>query len=276
MKVAIHQMCSGTDPLANVAHMERAIETASANGASMYFAPEMSVLIDRDRERSRPKIFSENKTPALAQLCSAAARCSVWLHIGSAAVRREADDSRLANRSFVIDDHGQIRARYDKMHLFDVALTGGEAWRESAVYDPGDGPVVVDTPLGLLGLAICYDLRFPDLFSALSRAGVDVIAIPSAFTVPTGKAHWHLLLRARAIETQAFVIAAAQSGLHRDGRSTYGHSLVVDPWGDVLLDMGNKEGIGYAEIDLVRLAEVRLQIPARQNRRDIISAVKRY
>ena len=176
-------------------------------------------------------------------------------------MRREDDGTRLANRSFVIDDTGQIRARYDKMHLFDVALANGEAWRESAVYDAGRGPVVVDTPIGLMGLAVCYDLRFPDLFSAFSKAAVDVIAVPSAFTVPTGMAHWHIMLRARAIEAQAFVIAAAQSGQHADGRSTYGHSLVADPWGDVLLDMGNDEGIGYADIDLARLADVRSQIP---------------
>jgi predicted amidohydrolase len=182
----------------------------------------------------------------------------------------------LANRSLVIDDEGVIRARYDKMHLFDVDLSTGESWRESNAYVPGDGPVIADTPIGPLGLTICYDMRFPDLYSALSKAGIDALAIPAAFTVPTGRAHWHTLLRARAIEAQAFVIAAAQTGNHEDGRQTYGHSLVVDPWGDVLLDMGEDEGLGFAEIDLDRIREVRSQIPVHANRRDITAAVRRY
>lgn len=276
MKVAVHQMCSGTDPLSNMADMAGAIEAASAAGAVMYFAPEMSILVDRDRQRSQSRIFVEHKTAALKSIRAAAARASIWVHLGSIPVRSETDRERLANRTIIIDDKGEIRARYDKMHLFDVALATGESWRESAVYDAGTGPAIVETPLGSLGLTICYDLRFPDLFSALAKVGVDAIAVPAAFTVPTGKAHWHTLLRARAIEAQAFVIAAAQSGQHEDGRGTYGHSLVVDPWGEVLLDMGEDEGLGFAELDLARIAEVRAQIPVNTNRRDISMPVRKF
>jgi deaminated glutathione amidase len=160
------------------------------------------------------------------------------------------------------------------MHLFDVDLATGESWRESAAYLGGDSPVALQTPLGLMGLSICYDLRFPDLYSAYAKAGVDVLAVPAAFTVPTGRAHWHIMLRARAIEAEAFVIAAAQCGKHEDGRETFGHSLVIDPWGDILLDMGTKEGLGFAEIDMSRIGEVRAQIPVRANRRAIDMAVK--
>lgn len=240
----------------------------------MYFAPEMSILIERDRLRSNGNIFTESESASLVQIREAASNASIWVHLGSIPVRIDGASERLANRSIVIDDTGIVRARYDKIHLFDVALASGENWRESSVYDSGTDPVVVGTPLGLLGLTICYDIRFPDLFSVYAKAGVSVLAVPAAFTVPTGKAHWEVLLRARAIEAQAFVIAAAQSGQHEDGRVTYGHSLVVDPWGEVLLDMGQAEGLGFAELDLERIAEVRSQIPANANRREIGSVTK--
>ncbi|MFA7587325.1 MAG: nitrilase-related carbon-nitrogen hydrolase, partial [Novosphingobium sp.] len=174
------------------------------------------------------------------------------------------------NRAFVIDGAGSIAARYDKIHMFDVDLDTGESWRESKAYQAGDAVVTVETPAGRLGLAICYDVRFPALFDALGQRKCDIIAIPAAFTVPTGKAHWHLLQRARAVEASAYVVAAAQVGQHEDGRTTYGHSLVVDPWGEVLLDMGGKEaGLAFADIDLARLAEVRAQLPSLANRRVI-------
>jgi predicted amidohydrolase len=176
----------------------------------------------------------------------------------------------------IIDPMGQIRARYDKMHLFDVDLDAGETWRESSAYVAGKNAVLVETPLGQMGLAICYDVRFSELFARLARSGATIFALPAAFTVPTGKAHWHLLLRARAIENAAFVIAAAQSGTHQDGRTTFGHSLVVDPWGEVLLDMGDGEGIGYTELDLARVNAVRRQIPVHTNRKDIPVSVTRY
>ena len=184
------------------------------------------------------------------------------------------DNGKVANRGFVIDREGQIRARYDKMHLFDVDLPTGESWRESAVYSAGDGVTLVNgTPVGKLGLTICYDLRFPMLFARLAEGGADVISVPAAFTVPTGQAHWHVLLRARAIEAGLFVVAAAQAGRHADGRQTFGHSLVVDPWGEVLLDMGEGTGVGFADIALSRISEMRARIPALNHRRPIPEAV---
>jgi len=201
----------------------------------------------------------------------AAAKHGLWVHLGSLALKG-APDGRNINRAFVIDGTGAVRARYDKLHLFDIDLAGGQSIRESEAYAPGDKAVAVDTPWGRLGLAICYDLRFPDLFRSLSDAGATMFAIPAAFTVPTGKAHWHVLMRARAIEAGAFVIAAAQTGNHADGRTTYGHSLVVDPWGEVLLDMGDSPGLGLVEIDPARLAEVRAQIPVVRHRRPIAAA----
>lgn len=273
MKIAVHQMCSGIDPDQNVNAMVAAINQASGDGAVMYFAPEMSLLIDRDRKRGREHIVTESASAGLQQLKQAARKARIWTHIGSMAVL-DRDSGKFANRTLVIGPDGEIRARYDKMHLFDVDLATGESWRESSAYQGGISPVVVDTPLGKMGLTICYDMRFPDLYSTLSRSGADILAVPAAFTVPTGKAHWHVLLRARAIESEAFVVAAAQSGTHEDGRQTYGHSLVVDPWGEILLDMGEGEGLGFAEVDQGRLAEVRAQIPVHQNRRDIDMPVR--
>jgi deaminated glutathione amidase len=273
MKVAVHQMCSGIDPDQNVNAMVDAINQASSDGAVMYFAPEMSFLLDRDRNRGRAHIGAESASAGLQQLKQVARKAGIWVHIGSMAVL-DSDSGKFANRTLVIGPDGEIRARYDKMHLFDVDLATGESWRESSAYQGGIGPVLVDTPLGKMGLTICYDMRFPDLYSTLSRSGADILAVPAAFTVPTGQAHWHVLLRARAIESEAFVVAAAQSGTHEDGRLTYGHSLVVDPWGEILLDMGEGEGLGFAEIDLGRLAEVRAQIPVHKNRRDISMPVR--
>lgn len=267
MRIAIHQMNSGINVERNCTAMLAAIAKAKAGGACIYLAPEMSVLIDRDRVRSAQSIVAEESSAAVKQLCQAAKDNQIWVHCGSLPLA--AADGRRANRSLLIDDSGHIVARYDKMHLFDVDLSTGESWRESSAYKGGDGPVLADTPLGKMGLTICYDMRFPDLYSRLAQAGATVFAVPAAFTVPTGKAHWHVLLRARAIESAAFVIAAAQCGKHEDGRETYGHSLVVDPWGTVLLDMGEIEGVGFADLDLTRVAEVRAQIPVHLNRRDI-------
>lgn len=270
-RVALLQMTSGIDPVANAAAIVEAVGEAKAGGAQMLFTPEMCGLIDRDRARAAPHIVPESQNPVLAAVREAAARAGVWVALGSLAVAREDKaDKRHANRAFVIDATGAIAARYDKIHMFDVDLATGERWRESAAYAPGDAVVSVETPLGRLGLAICYDLRFPALFEALgsSGGGCDIIAIPAAFTVPTGAAHWHVLQRARAIEASAYVVSAAQVGHHADGRDTYGHSLVIDPWGDVLLDMGGEAaGLGFAEIDLARIAEVRRQLPSLANRR---------
>ncbi|WP_277970995.1 carbon-nitrogen hydrolase family protein [Sphingomonas echinoides] len=267
MKIALAQLTSGIDPARNAAVLVDAVEQAARGGAAMLFTPEMSGLVDQDRARSAGVLRSEADDVVLAAVRDAAKRNGIWVHLGSLAVR--AEDGRLANRAFVIDDTGAIRARYDKLHLFDVDLPTGERWRESASYAPGQGAVVVETPAGKLGPSICYDLRFPDLYRALSDAGATVLAVPAAFTRPTGAAHWHVLLRARAIEAAAYVVAAAQTGDHEDGRATYGHSLVVDPWGEIVLDMGEAAGVGFAEIDPARVTDVRARIPVLTHRREI-------
>lgn len=275
-KVAVHQMCSGINSLPNINEMKGAISEAGRQGACFYFAPEMSGLVDRDRRRAAANLFTESETPAIAEICEAAAKAGIWVHLGSMAVRVDTDTDMLANRTLLIDNVGKIRARYDKMHLFDVDLASGESWRESSAYVAGDQAVLVRTLLGMMGLTICYDVRFAGLYNKLAVAGAQIFSVPSAFTRPTGKAHWHALLRARAIESAAFIIAAAQSGTHADGRETYGHSLVVDPWGEVLLDMGEEEGLGFAEIDIARVDAARAQIPVHLNRREIPGKVTRY
>jgi deaminated glutathione amidase len=266
-RAALLQMTSGIDPAANAETLVDAVAEAKAGGAAMLFTPEMSGLVDRDRDRAAGSLAREDEDRVLAAVRDAAAKHGLWVHLGSLAVLR--DDGKLANRGYVIDDTGAIRARYDKMHLFDVDLPTGESWRESASYSRGERAVTVRTPLGVLGLAICYDLRFPDLFRSLSDAGATLLAVPAAFTRPTGAAHWHVLLRARAIEAAAFVIAAAQTGAHEDGRETYGHSLAIDPWGEVLLDLGEPAGLGFADIDTARLDDARSRVPVLRHRRAI-------
>lgn len=273
-RIAILQMTSGIHPAANAEALVRAVDEAAGGGATMLFTPEMSGLVDRDRKRAAENIRSESQDTVLAAVRQAAARAGMWVALGSLAVERE--DGRWANRSFLIDGSGDIAARYDKIHMFDVTLASGESWRESAAYAPGETVVAAETPLGRLGLTICYDVRFPALFEELGRQSCDIIAIPAAFTMPTGAAHWHLLQRTRAIEASAFVVAAAQVGEHEDGRRTYGHSLVVDPWGEVLLDMGGEAaGMGFAELDLARIADVRGQLPSLANRRAIHKSLLR-
>ena len=260
MKIAIAQTTTGIDPVRNAADLVDAVHEAARGGAAMLFTPEMSGLLDGDRARAAQSLTSEEEDGVLAAVRAAAAAAGIWVELGSLALRRP--DGKLANRSFVIDAEGRIRARYDKLHLFDVDLPTGERWRESAAYTAGETAVVADTPVGRLGLAICYDLRFAGLFAALSNAGATALSIPAAFTRPTGAAHWHILMRAR-------VIAAAQTGEHADGRATYGHSLVIDPWGEVLLDMGAAPGIGFAELDLTAVATVRARVPVIAHRRAI-------
>jgi len=271
-RIALFQSSTGIDPEANARSLEEAIAEAAAGGAEILFTPEMSGLLDRDSGRAAKNLRQEEEDEVLERCREAARRHRIWVHIGSLAVL--VDEGKVANRGFVIDREGEVRARYDKLHLFDVDLPTGESWRESNVYSAGKGVVLVNgTPVGRLGLTICYDLRFPGLFARLAEADADVIAVPAAFTVPTGKAHWHILLRARAIEAGLFVVAAAQVGRHEDGRQTFGHSLVVDPWGEVLLDMGEKRGVGFADIDLKRISDVRSRIPALNHRRPIPDAV---
>lgn len=267
-RAALFQMTTGIDPAANAAALVEAIAAARAGGAAMLFTPEMSGLLDRDRKRAARSIVREAEDRVLAMVREAAAREGIWVAIGSLAVER--DDGRWANRTFVVDSAGGIAARYDKLHMFDVDLATGESWRESGAYAAGDAPVTVETPLGRLGLSICYDIRFPALYEALGRARCDVIAIPAAFTIPTGQAHWHLLQRARAVEASAYVLSAAQVGRHEDGRATYGHSLAVDPWGEVLLDLGGEApGLGFVDVEPDRIAHVRAQLPSLANRRVI-------
>ncbi len=273
-RIALLQMTSGIDVAANAAVMVDAVAQAAAGGAVMLFTPEMSGLLDRDRARARASVRRQGDDEVLAAVREAARANAIWVHIGSLAIDPERPDGKLANRAFVIDAGGAVVARYDKIHLFDVDVGGGESWRESNAYGGGEEAVAVETPVGRLGLSICYDLRFPALYAALSGAGATVLAIPAAFTVPTGGAHWHVLMRARAIENACFVVAAAQSGHHEDGRATYGHSLVVGPWGDVLLDMEDAAGVGFCDIDLSQIDDVRARIPVITHRRAVQKLVK--
>jgi deaminated glutathione amidase len=269
MRIAVVQMTSGTAPTANADVLVAAIEDAANAGAVAIFTPEMSGLLDRDRVRAALSIKTEKADAVLPRVCEAAKRHQIWVSLGSLALSGERADGRFVNRSLVVDDKGVIRARYDKLHLFDVNLATGETWRESTAYAPGEIATICEMPIGKLGLSICYDVRFPALYAALSQTGADILSIPAAFTVPTGKAHWHCLLRARAIENACYVVAAAQTGTHEDGRTTYGHSLVVDPWGEIILDMGTNTGLGFAEIDPTRVADVRARIPVLEHRRYI-------
>lgn len=269
---ALIQMTSGIDPAVNLATIDRAMGEAAAHGAAMAFLPEMSLLLDRDRARSGAHMAREADSPWPAALQAIAQKHGIWLHSGSMPLLAD-DGERRVNRAHVIAADGSIRARYDKIHMFDVTLPSGENWQESAAYAGGDAVTVVDTPLGQLGLSICYDLRFPELYRALVDRGATVIAIPAAFTVSTGEAHWHVLMRARAIETGCHVVAAAQGGTHEDGRQTFGHSLAVDPWGVVLADAampGDAHSGGYAltlaPIDAAAAERARQAIPLARSR----------
>ncbi|WP_379921308.1 carbon-nitrogen hydrolase family protein [Erythrobacter sp. R86502] len=268
-KIAILQMCSGIDPERNYNEIRSAIFAARDGGAEMLFTPEMSLLLDRDRVRAGTNIVRQEHSRFVAMFSRLAEESGVMLALGSMAVA--VAGGRNANRSMVFSANGNSTVTYDKMHMFDVELATGETWRESAAYQPGNEVVTLDdTPVGRLGLAVCYDLRFPALFGELGDRRCDAIAVPAAFTRHTGDAHWHVLLRARAIEASAFIIAAAQVGKHEDGRETYGHSLVVDPWGELLLDMGSDgPGLAFCDIDLSRISEVRAQVPALANRRSV-------
>ena len=266
--IALLQMTSGIDPEANAANIAEAAERAAGEGAEMLFTPEMAGLLDRDRKRAAGNIVAERDSPVVERVSRAAGDAGIWIALGLPVLR---DDGRWANRSLVFDAGGEVAGRYDKIHMFDVELDTGETWRESAAYAPGEEVVTISgTPLGKLGLTICYDIRFPALFEELGRQRCDAIAIPAAFTVPTGQAHWELMQRARAVEASAFVVGAAQVGQHADGRSTYGHSLVVGPWGDILLDMGGEgAGMQLCDLDMSRISEVRKQLPSLANKRDI-------
>jgi len=265
-KAACVQMRSGRSVEANVDDAEALIRAAAAAGAGYVLTPEMTTILDRDRSHLLASIGPEDIDPSLQRFREVARELGIHIHIGSMAIRLP--DDHIANRSFLIAPNGVVVARYDKIHMFDVDLSGGESYRESATYRAGDRAVVADLPWAKLGLTICYDVRFPALHMTLAKAGASVIAVPAAFTKKTGEAHWHVLLRARAIETGSYVIAAAQAGHHEDGRDTYGHSMIIDPWGKILAEAGAEPGFIIAEIDPAFSASSRQAIPALMNQRD--------
>jgi deaminated glutathione amidase len=263
--VGLIQMRSGLAPQANLDAAVRLIEEARSGGADYVLTPEMTNIMEVKRERLFATIVAEEQDPCLARLRELARTHRIYLHIGSLAIKVLPD--RAANRSFLIDPEGEIVARYDKIHMFDVDLANGESYRESRSYRPGEIGIVADLPWGRLGLTVCYDLRFPALYRALAENGAAFISIPSAFTRQTGEAHWHVLVRARAIENGCFVFAAAQGGKHENGRETFGHSLIVDPWGRILAEGGTEPGVMLAQIDPAEVTAARARIPSLQHGR---------
>lgn len=266
LKVALVQMTAGPEVVPNLDAAEALIRKAAKGGAEFVLTPENTSLIEPNKAHAFEKSFLEEKHPGLSRFSALARELKIWLLIGSMSIRVE--EGKLANRSFLFDPQGSIVARYDKIHLFDVDLPSGETYRESKTIHPGAQAVVADTPWGGVGLTICYDLRFAYLHRALAQAGARIITVPAAFTVPTGKAHWEILLRARAIETGSFVLAPAQCGLHADGRRTYGHSLIVAPWGEILAEAGEEPCIITAELDMALVAKARAMIPVLQHDRN--------
>ena len=254
------QLASDIEPEVNLRAAAEAIRRARDAGADFVLTPETTDMMEMKRRDAFAKAKGEAEHPGLAQLRDLAGELGCWLLIGSLVIRLS--DERLANRSFLIDPAGQVAARYDKIHMFDVEVPDGQSYRESKAYQPGGAAVLADLPWGRLGLTVCYDLRFPQLYRALAQAGAEVLTVPSAFTRLTGRAHWHVLLRARAIETGSFVLAPAQCGETSQGRQTYGHSLIVAPWGEVLAEAGEEPAVILAEIDPARVAEARRMIPA--------------
>jgi deaminated glutathione amidase len=264
-KAAMIQTRSGLNPAANLDTAVRLIGEAKSSGAAYVQTPEMTNILAAKREQLLATIVDEDADTSLATFREVAKKLGLYIHVGSLAIKISPD--RAANRGFLIDPHGEIAARYDKIHMFDVDLAGGESYRESNSYRPGELGTLADLPWGRLGITICYDLRFPALYRALAEAGAIMLAIPSAFTRQTGEAHWHVLNRARAIENGSFVFAAAQGGKHENGRETFGHSLIVDPWGRVLAEAGTEPGIIMAEIDPGEVAAARSRIPSLQHGR---------
>jgi predicted amidohydrolase len=267
------QMRSGTDPTRNAADFEDLVREAARAGAVYVQSPEMTGAVVRDSKARSLAFKSEELDVTAIAAARLSAELGIFLHVGSTAIVRP--DGKLANRAMLYSPEGALIARYDKIHMFDVDLDNGESWRESAAYEPGTQAVVCDLGMARLGLAVCYDLRFPQLFRAEAIAGADILTVPAAFTRQTGKAHWHVLLRARAIENGAFVVAAAQGGLHEDGRETFGHSLIIDPWGRILAEADHdRPAVVLAEIDTAASAEARSKIPNLRNARDFAVATQ--
>lgn len=264
-RAAMIQMRSGLQPGGNIDAAVRQIGIAKSAGAEYVLTPEMTNILAGNREQLFAAVVEEEADASLATLREVARKLGIYVHIGSLAIRISPD--RAANRSFLIDPKGEILARYDKIHMFDVDLADGESYRESRNYRPGELAVLADLPWGRLGLTVCYDLRFPALYRALAEAGATMLAIPSAFTKQTGEAHWHVLIRSRAIENGCFVFAAAQGGRHENGRDTFGHSLIVDPWGRIIAEGDTEPGIIVAEINPAEVAGARARIPSLQHGR---------
>lgn len=265
--LACIQITATDDVAGNIEATSRLIREARAAGADLISTPENTGIMAARGEETRAAAKPEAEHPALLAYRALAAELKCWLHIGSIGCEVPGE-TRIANRGFMIRPDGSIAASYDKIHMFDVDLPSGESYRESRRFRPGNAACLVDLPWGRLGMTICYDMRFPYLYRALAHAGAELLAMPSAFTKPTGQAHWHVLLRARAIENGAFVFAAAQCGTHPGNRKTYGHSLIVSPWGEVLADGGEEPGFVMAEIDMAKVAEARRQIPSLTHDRD--------
>lgn len=265
-RAALLQLTSSDDPAENLPRVAEQVRAAVADGASFVLTPEVTNCVSASRTRQREMLQTESDDRTLAGLREEAARAGIWLLIGSLALRSEPPEERFVNRSFLIAPDGTVAARYDKMHMFDVQVSETETYRESAGYAPGAHAVTAETPFGTLGLTICYDLRFPYLYRALAQAGAEILTVPSAFSPATGPLHWEPLLRARAIETGAYVLAPAQTGAHAAtrgrARSTWGHSLAVSPWGEVLTDAGTAPGITFAKIDRSAVADARAKVPS--------------
>jgi len=264
--IAAVQMCSGTDPVRNVETMRRLVREAAAKGATYVQTPEMTGALQRDRAGLKAILRQEEDDPVVAAAAALAAELAIHVHVGSTAIALA--DGKVANRGFLFGPDGARICTYDKIHMFDVDLDNGESWRESAVYSPGAVARLADLPFGRLGFAICYDVRFPELFKAEAQAGAQIISVPAAFTRQTGEAHWETLLRARAIENGVYIAAAAQAGAHEDGRETFGHSMIVDPWGRVLASAGGTgEAVVLAEVDTAAVKAARDKIPNLRNGR---------
>jgi predicted amidohydrolase len=266
LRAACVQLCSGEDVAENIRHASALVREAAARGAQFVATPENTGLMAADGGAKLANSFDEQHDPALPVFCALAKELGLFLLIGSLAIN--VSDSKTANRSFLIGPDGRVGARYSKIHLFDVDLASGESYRESHTVASGDAAVLADTPWGGIGLTVCYDIRFPQLYRRLAQRGAFAFTVPSAFTVPTGQAHWHVLLRARAIENGAFVIAPAQGGHHANGRKTYGHSLIVGPWGDILAEAGDEPAVILADIDPTLSQEARAKLPSLGHERD--------
>ena len=273
MRVGLVQLTVGDDPAANLTQTLQHLRAAAAGGAGFVLTPECTNMLSSDRAHQRSHLRHEAEDETLATLRAEAQALGVWLLIGSLGLLTQDADGRFANRSFLIAPSGEIAARYDKIHMFDVDVSETEVYRESAGYRPGSAAVLAETPFAKIGLSVCYDLRFAQLFRRLAQAGAQILTVPAAFNHITGAAHWHVLLRARAIETGCFVIAPAQTGFHPEtagkGRNTYGHSLVVAPWGEVILDMGSESGVGFADLDLAEVTRARARIPSLDHDREV-------